>query len=671
MDAVENKIDTVVSYLKDVVYSDGATDVKYFTIAINRKINDVEMYGDLTVEHDNFNLTRTKDVLIENLSDLILYEVEERISEFDLGCEVTISITPDIDEGLTYSFIFQSEICHVKPFQDSDIIKVFTQYYYAEALEARATVRFELNDDIFNERFGFRTEDPTGEFDDVDGPFYSIAYIDKVTNIILDTSKNSNLEIHSIPKDPMIIFVRLSFVSYGKQYTFFSNEAVIQEKMPNALLDGYKNRTVIGLNDGGQHFLEFQTKFALDDVATFAIGPYYYEGDEIVYLGLHVYDPTYDPDAELNKNDNGENDEENNKKGEDDDDDEKPDVEIEYFATLSNEFFRFNLNFDKVGEYTIYCNFAYETNDSVENYSSRNYWNQTIKVEEGVVAKTLDPEEAFSLDVKVGNNKSNALVNENSSSIICTAGGSPIELSTSIPEELIAQGEKIKFNVDLDNVGNCIAVNVSDDGNKIIINPTSEGSTSLTLCAEITGLGIVEKVINFKVYGDISNYSEILVNDEFHYSNTDLEVKLNLKTEEKICNVKIQWEVLDSDGSPAEFTVSDDMMSIILVNPKQDDYTITALQNGFKLCSQSVQIRDFNIDKFVQNNIWWMFIIALALLAGVVAIKIFLTRNNTIIDQISGACQLVEKIDLSSKNVNRDFFKLKLMLQKKFVIREI
>ena len=637
LEGIEENLDAVCEYFENLPEFETTEEIKFFSVNLYRYVDDVKIYSDSLVDFASFYVSDVSTTIHDAFDELVLYETEEKTDEFTLSCDFEIEISPNIDGGRNYCFMFETEDFHTKPFKDEDIISAKLQYYHRED-DSRFTVMPVLNaSEVFNERYGFITEDPTGQFDDVDGPFFSLDCINKETNLIIGTG-DDNVEIHSVPSGKMTIYFRLSFFSYGIQYFYYSNEVVIEDKINEPLLDGFNNRSTIGLNDNAQHYIEYRTILPLDNVREFTIESYYYDGSKRI-SNIHVFS-TYEDTREYEEG-----------------------AIVEHFSNLSKDFFRFNLNFSKCGEYKIYTDYSYETDDD-NYYFDFGRLSKTIVVEEGQISQIKDPSEAFFAEIKIGDNKEEILKNNDFYNIVCVAGGKEIEIFPIVEKELIGENENTVFTINDKTVGNCISVSAENDGSKIVVNPFSEGNTNLVIATEITGFGIVEKTINFKVLKDISDISSIFVPDEFHYSNTNLNVSMVLNTDDIIKNLNIEWDITDSNGNAAQFIVNDNPLSITLINLTENDYTITVRLNGNKLCSQVVEVRDFNIDQFVQDNIWWMFLVALALMGGAITIKIFLTKNNTIVDQVSNACQMVEKIDLSSKDLNRDLFKLKLVLQK-------
>ena len=327
----------------------------------------------------------------------------------------------------------------------------------------------------------------TGELDDIDGPFYNLECINKETNLVIGNGDRT-VEIHTVPTGKMTIYFRLSFFSYGIQYFYYSNEVIVEDKICEPLMDGFYNRSNIGLNDDAEHYIEYRTLLPLDNVRSFSIESYYYDGNKRI-SNAHVF-ATYEETREFEKG-----------------------TKVEYFSTLSSDFFKFNLNFSKCGKYEIYTDYSYETEDN-NNYSEIGRLSKTITVEEGQVSHIKNSKEAFSAEIRIGDNEKEILKNEDFSNIVCVAGGKEIVIFPTIEKELIGANEKVTFSINDKTLGNCISVNVEDDGNKIVINPFTEGTTNLVIATEITGFGVVEKTINFKVLGDISKCSSISVADE-------------------------------------------------------------------------------------------------------------------------------------------------------------
>ena len=631
------KMEPIVDEIMKLEAFDDDEMVSMIDVVAERKLNGVSMYGDSMPQWD-INISDLDSVLCTRINDLEIYITEEKTMSFCIGASFDIEIYPRNSE-YTYVYTFDVSDYNAKPYENGDLLFI-SGHTFVNYPEQRFSVICAIDDakeEIFNEEYGFLTD---GRYEDYSGHWaekYSLDIIHKETNVIL--GNDYMVEMHVIPETPMTIFARLTFISGGKEYAIYSNEIVAEEKMPTALLDGYDNRLSYGLNDENSHVLRFRTTIDLESISEFTIEPYYFKNEEMISLGNHCFQEAGDP--LLLKIDG-----------------------CTIFNELSNSFFEFPLNFDEVGEYTIYANFSILTRDNTYFYNSSNTWSKVIKVEQGEI-KHINLEEALTINATIDNELIEGFkstVEENSLCLI--AGGKPIKIETFVDEDVLNSNSKPIIYVNTEDISNCVNVKISDDGKSITLNPYNQGNVCVVITADIEGIGETSKIINLKVVEGKSLNSSLNVPDEFHYSNTDLKVKFIPDSNEKVSNYRLDWTVVDENNQPAPFIVSDDMKEITLISPKQGDYTVAVLSNGFNLHSTVIQIRDFNIDKFVHDNIWWMLLVSLALMGGVIAIKIFLNKNNTIVDQINSACQLVEQMDVTSNNFYKDVFKLKLILQK-------
>lgn len=605
--------------------------VKYADFEARRTIEGMSLFSDLELAYD-MSIDGLLEFIRSSAESIVLYEIEEKTTTFDVDSSFKITVYGDEDESLGYEFTFSSPTYHVKPYEDGDFINLRISSYN-RFTENRINVYPEVNMDIFNEEYGFKTDGRTPK-ESWQGPGYnedySVVLFDKNTNVILGVGDDS-IEMTPVPTRPVTIYARLSFEADGEKYVYNSNEVIAEEMMPGALLDGFDNRDTIGLDDNKTHQLTLLTTVNREKVTRFSISLFYINSnDEYISIGDHLYDPKTPDQNEL-------------------------------YQTLDDDFFTFDLSFDKPGEYQIFANIIIFGENL--SYHSENRWNKKINVVEGKVEHISDVNKALTIDTRVDGKSFEQNINDKGEiNIFCIAGGKSIDVIPNIPNDLLNNGEVPTFNINEDELPSVIKVKKEEEGRKITVIPSNEGTATLVVSSLIKGFGLVEKKINFKVVNDISSISYLEVPNEFHYSKKPLTVKMAFKSTETIANLAVEWKVTDANDAEVEFVDNGDL-SITLNEPLQSNYKIVATLNGFEICSTIVEVRDVNVDQYVRNNIWWLFLISLALVGLAISAKLLLNKKSTIVDQIRNINEKLEDIDLSNSDWEKHLGKVKILLQ--------
>lgn len=633
----KEELDVIMDKIKTIPEYDEDDRVCFTDVIIRRTLNDASMYSESDCRWD-LTFDELEDYIYDKLTNMTLYEVDEKTTEFDVSGGFTIEVYTPGDFTPIYEYNFSVPAYHATPYKNGDLVHARITTYERDD-ENRITVFANAVGGIFNPKYGFKTDGRTvNEWSETGyDEEYVLTIIDKGTGVVLGYDTNC-IEISPMPSRPMTVYATLSFFSEGQEYTFVSNEVVVEEKVLDGLLDGFNNRDTIGLEDRVQHFITIPTIFPIEDMFSLRIKLYYYENDGEVVIGYHDYSKGVVDDGT------------------------NPNI----WFCLSSDFFDFEIKFTKVGEYKIYAmieghyNF-FEMND--DNYMSKNRWCKTIKVVQNAVTYTSNDNDAFVVKAYSNDKEITEGISSSSvSNLICAAGGAPIILKPEVANDLLDANELHTFNNNGNELPGCVKVTTEEDGRKITVVPYSKGTASLVISTFIKTRGRVQKVYNFRIVDDISNSIFISVKDEFHYSGENLTASIAFEKEKYIANLKIEWSVLDKDEKEVSF-VDNGNFSITLVEPIENDYTIIAMFNGFEISRTTVKVRGFNVDQFVQDNILWLFFVALGICAVAIILKVFLTKKNTIIEQIDIAYFKLEQIDLTDSNSGKQLSKVKLLLQ--------
>lgn len=601
-------LDYVTEEVKKLPEAAGTNKVDMVDVVVYRKIGEVGIYSESQCNWD-ITFDNLSEFLCDQTRNLTLYELEEKIIDFEISGQIIYQF---YFTGRTYFFYFDVEPYQVKAYQNGDLVGARLTHY-SNNEEDRITVFAVIDEDLFNEEYGFKTDGRYEYWTDYWKEKYTVCYIDKATNTILESNDDgSGIEMTPVPKSPMTVFVRLSFYSGGKLYEFYSNEVVVQEKIPNLLLDGFDNRDTVGVNE--THRFEIDTYFDLETITQFDFTAYYETSQGSVVLANHYF-------------------EEDPKVIEEDSD---------VWTVLTRDFFQFDVKFAQAGEYEIFLDVKIQSKGMI--YYSTHHWSKVFKVTNTPTSYT-PVDQALTLNVE--------------ERIDCVSGGESIDIEANFAADLLNNEEIPTYEWHASRV-NVLEINA--EGNKAKILPVGSGVVILNIDCTTKALGTVTKQITFNVISDIYSISTLTTTDEFHYSNKDLLVKLSIEKVLKISNLKVDWVVKDKDDNDVVFVDNGDL-SITIESPKQNNYSVTALYNGIEIDTIVVEVRDVNVNLFIQQNIWWIFLITLAFMGAVIALKFLLEKKHSLVDMINKTVIKFSSIDKNSNDVIPQLKKVERMIK--------
>ena len=137
-----------------------------------------------------------------------------------------------------FRFVFPLEDIQIEPFKIDDVFHPTVNYYKREG-EERITVWAYLDDDVFNDKFGYITDD---RYASEDGSFVIDYYtVDFYANDSIHLLKlghdepTKSIEFEEISVTPTTISAIATVVSGGKEYTFSSKSVLIEKKLSKKL----------------------------------------------------------------------------------------------------------------------------------------------------------------------------------------------------------------------------------------------------------------------------------------------------------------------------------------------------------------------------------------------------------------------------------------------------
>lgn len=582
-------------------------------VAIYRNINGSKMYSDSTNAWE-VNTYDLANYVTNNISSLELYEINEKISDVDVSATIEISLytsIPDYEWSVGMTLVFEVEPYHVKKYVPGDILSLEAGFY-----DERIAVRANLDENLFNKKYGFKTDGRVQSEWDEELYFenYLVQYFDKATNIILDTDDafdtTPGIELESMPTTPLTVFALLTFKAGGVEYKFYSNEVVIKNPVVGLLIDGYNNRESVGKNVSHKLRLNVDVNYEEITSAWFRVS---LQGTDYEICNNVCEPESYWGAYRAN---------------------------MGRFTSVTDEFFEFNFKYDIAGEYDLLIQFRYETNS---------VWYDT---EFELPILVTEKEEYYTpIDEAL-------TLNYQEERIDCVAGGDAINLEAFIAEDVLNDGEEPTFEWSLSRLN---VVDIKYEDNKAVVNPIGGGVVNVNVTCYGSAFGSVTKTIVFNVIGDVYAITSLNIPEGFHYSGENLTIGLNIEKYNSLMNFNPEWIVTNSKGEEVEFIDNHDC-SITLEKPVQDDYTVTVLYNGVEIDSQVIEIRNVNIDKFIQNNIIWIALVTLAFMGVVIFLKVILEKKRSLVSKVEKTYKAFEKIDRNSSTAIKELGKIKFSI---------
>ena len=587
--------------------------VFYYTIM------DTTVYSDSDPEGIE-NRDQARDFILNAINGFKLFEVREINEPLDLSFTFEFQFCiddPDLPDFSEYHFIFTDDTIRVEPYNEYDFVSLSVWYYIRDG-EHRFNVSADLIDGFFYEEpsyneSGFHTDTT---HDDYWGRTYADYIIDIYANdavVIgsLTNASNYGIEMYYNDSD-MALKARLTFVSNGVHYEYWSQVLMVGNPKLHTVIDGYYDRDFIQRDQDHAFTLDinrnvfdpesgyFGGSFTVEAWPTGLCDPDYghvYASRNafpaVGQVGHYYYDLdlTDEEAASFNPNDksivatnwynlyvwNEKDQEYDNYYGETVIDihtdpyiynPENPD----YDPSLDiNDIFTNVTSLPFVGEWT----FRYHAYFGGYNYS--------VGLEEGY-GQTVQVVSTGETDNKVSLN-----VPDNVNLVV---GGDTLEI---VPA-LSSKDDSLVYYYECElSKGGVVDAVKTEAGDKFIITPLAAGSLELTITAESRLFDKISKTITINVVESetVYNVAKIEAPTGFATAGEDLVCALNVKGLKNFQNMDIDWDVTDREGDPVPENklVDNKNASITILNAEIGDYTISASYEGVELDTIVRQVR--------------------------------------------------------------------------------
>ena len=192
------------------------------------------------------------DDKINNLEPF--YEVKESPVETDVSIimEFFFICEEYVTEYNSYTYRFEGDVLILKPFDPASCIDYYVQYYEEpDRGERRIDVICDPIDGFFNEPpynnpYGFVTDETMQRMSHnemIEGAKFEFRLYAYET-IQIGKMGVGNIEM-SYPSHPLPVKLKLTFVSGGEEYSYWSNEFIIGDPGFRVTIDGYMDRTSV------------------------------------------------------------------------------------------------------------------------------------------------------------------------------------------------------------------------------------------------------------------------------------------------------------------------------------------------------------------------------------------------------------------------------------------
>ena len=277
------------------------------------------------------------------------------------------------------------------------------------------------------------------------------------------------------------------------------------------------------------------------------------------------------------------------------------------------------------GKYTVFLEFNGST-----NFEDIMFQSQLQKLE-------VTASDASQDQVILTSGKGEAMPND----INIYLGGDSLEITPSISSE--ATGVKYYFYWSEPSKEGILDIEEGLNG-KLIVTPLAVGIVeTLSVRVESELFKPITRTISIRVLDAIFDVAKIQVPNEFHKAGKPLTASVSIRGFTGIQNVDIEWTAKTKDGKELEVDkqyIVNGNASMTIVKPESNDYTITASYQGVKLDTLTVQVRYTDLNKFLRVNIWWIFLMTIALVVVTVIFRKLFKRGRTTVENIERAYQV-------------------------------
>ena len=546
-----------------------------------------------------------RDFIKNTVDGFQLFRIEELVEATDLTFTFEFQFCAD---ETNYHFVFEHQPIHVEPYSEDDFISLNARYYVRDG-EHRINLFVDLIDGFFYEDpdkndYGFHTDEMVTDYWGEHAKYEVTVFAHNT--IPLGTLYNGDygLEMY-YNKDDVDLRARLTFVSGGKTYTYWSRVVRVGDPQLHTMVDGYYDRDYI--KRGEEHVFSLNFNHNLFNASTLmycyiqvsAIPISLYDPDfghvytntsefpEVGQVGHYYYvltdeeALTYDPNDSSFATGYGDIyywDEENSSyewywgedviKSEFYDDDFIDPSTGEAKDELIEELASSLTSLPFVGEWTFYYNFGADGIGFDVGVQER--YGETLKV-----IRPNKTEEKILLNV--------------SDNVNMLAGGEQVEIIPTVAsydENLIYY-----YNHEISN-SNIVEITEGENG-KLTLTPLAAGVATLTLYMESSEFDQVSKTIEIRVVDAIYDVSRIQTPTGIASAGEDLTFALNIRGVTGFQNLDVDWSVLDRNGDdiPSSKLVDNKDASITIKQADIGDYTISASYKGIQLDTVTAEVR--------------------------------------------------------------------------------
>ena len=628
---------------------------------------------------DGYVLFEAKELVVGTTVNLV-YDAE-------MYTDIPASDDPNDHDRLTYIFRFIGETVSLDPYDEYDFIDLSAMYIeqsYEDSSEERIAIFCDLIPGFFNDgtgmytspdadcynEFGFMTDETIQAWDSIKGYDAWLCKYDldlfafdtiPLGSFLDERSSLTRIELTKYPNQVLPIKAKLSFVSGGKTYTYYSKTFEIGNPNVCVLIDGYADRTAVEINSVHKYTFNVETIQLSEDYGFSA--EVYADPVRLHDLenGYELFDnPTLPETGEVNKYYYipSEHEIELHNQGRDEEIFNSPAEGVYYVWNAETSEFEcwgygdweheqyqlmlFNSNyfpedgdefdldalltveddeekgyfFKFVGEYRFSMHFMGNAVDCWFSITSAGQRLHVVEPFEGREEIVLNVPDEVNL----------------------IQGAGEINI---IPEVDGAVNENVKFYYDYEiSKEDIVDVEQSLDGT-LTLNPITHGFLDLTIYVESDIFSKIAKTVSVRVLDSVFGVSKVVVPNEFHYAGRDLTASVAVRGFTNIQNLDIDWKVVGKDGkdiATSKYAVHGDA-TMTINKAASNDYKITASYEGIDLGTIKVQVRQININEFVRQNIWWVVLITVAFVFVVLFLnKLMHTGLTTVqaIDKVYG-----------------------------------
>ena len=573
------------------------------------------VYSDSDPEWPN-GRDAARDYILSCINGRELYEIKELTVPTNLSFKFEFQFCA---EDINYSFILENNSIAVEPYDEYDFISVSASYYVRDG-EHRINLRVGLIDGFFYEdpdynENGFHTDTTTTDYWGALNADYEITFFAHNTVPIGTVNRaGRGLEMYYSDVD-LDIRARLTFVSNGKSYEYWSHPIMVGNPKLHVVIDGYYDRDFIQRGQDQLFEVDFNRNVFGDMMGSIVAHAYpeslcdkdyghiYHSREEFPSVGQagHYYYILTDEEAQTyNPND-------------------------ESFTTGYGDLFVWNeenqdydsyWGFEVVNAYN-YPDYYYgydgfegegyegdEYDGYDEDYSSTSSFSNMASL-------PFDGVWSFFFSAGFGGRGYGVNLSESSGQYVTVVSPSETEttLSLNVPNNvnLLVGGEQVEviptlsssddslvyyYEYELSKEG-IVEVVKDEENDKFIVNPLAAGSVELTISAESRLFDKITKTVIVTVVDTIYNVAKIDAPAGFATAGEDLRCSLNIKGLKNFQNIDIDWDVSKSNGEvvPDEKIVDNKDASITIVNADIGDYTISASYEGVELDTITRRVR--------------------------------------------------------------------------------